>query len=345
MKTRQDRRASANEPLASDKAESSPLRDAVWPHRHLLSLADLTEADLDRIFDLAKFYLPLVNSRHERSTELAEHSVVNLFFEDSTRTRLSFGRAARLLSADLFEMSGQGSSTSKGETTIDTVRNIEAMGVDVLVVRHQCSGAAQRIADSVACCVVNAGDGRHEHPSQGLLDIFTLRRQFGSDLRGKTVAIVGDIANSRVARSNIFGLTTLGARVIVVGPPGLAPEGLSCLGVEVEHDFDAVLPIVDAVMMLRVQFERLVGHAFPSGSEYRLGYALTRERARHLPDHAVVMHPGPINRGLELESEVADEQRSVVLRQVTHGVAIRMAILALVVQARAHQMRSGGEDC
>jgi len=304
-----------------------------WRHCHLLSLADLSADDLNRLFDLARHYLPLVTARGERSSHLAGCSVASLFFEDSTRTRLSFSRAAQLLSAEVYELTGKGSSTSKGETIFDTAMNVEAMGVDALVVRHHMSGSAKLIADHVSCSVVNAGDGRHEHPTQGLLDIFTIRQRFDRDLKGRKIAIVGDIANSRVARSNIYGLTTLGAEVTVVGPPTLAPKGLSCLGVTVSHDLDSVIPEVDAVMMLRVQFERLSGQAFPSASEYRQSYSLTRERADHLREDAVVMHPGPMNRGLEIDSDVAGESRSVILQQVTHGVAIRMAVLRLLLSA------------
>ncbi|MBL1218852.1 MAG: aspartate carbamoyltransferase catalytic subunit [Planctomycetes bacterium] len=309
-----------------------------WRHRDLLSLADLSAADMNRIFDLAKHYLPLVTSRGERSSHLAGCSVVSLFFEDSTRTRLSFARAAQLLSADVFELTGKGSSTSKGETIFDTAMNVEAMGIDALVVRHNMSGATKLIADHVSCSVVNAGDGRHEHPTQGLLDIFTIRQHFGPDLAGKHIVIVGDIVNSRVARSNIYGLTTLGANVTVVGPPTLVPADLECLGVTVSHDLDSIVSEVDAIMMLRVQFERLAGQAFPSAPEYRRRFALTRERAHRMPDHAVVMHPGPMNRGLEIDSEVASHTRSVILRQVTHGVAIRMAVLRLLVQANERGM-------
>ncbi len=315
--------------MKQPKETKSPVK---WAHQHLISLADLSAADMNHLFDMAESYLPMVEGEKPPTQELLGRAVANVFFEDSTRTRVSFSRAARLLSADVFELTGKGSSTSKGETTFDTALNIEAMGMDVIVVRHHMAGAAKLIADHVKCAVVNAGDGRHEHPTQGLLDIFTLRRRFGSDLSGKTVAIVGDIGNSRVARSNIFGLNELGAKVIAVGPPTLAPKSLECLGITVSNSLDEVLPTLDAVMMLRVQFERLAGQAFASDAEYRRRYALTRERARVLPEHAVVMHPGPINRGLEIDSEVAGETRSVILRQVTHGVAIRMAVLKLVLE-------------
>lgn len=304
---------------------------ASWTRRHLLSLEGIAAEEMQHVFAEAERFLPLVMEPGCKSDVLANRCVANIFFEDSTRTRNSFTRAAQLLSADVIQVSGEGSSTSKGETEIDTARNIEAMGVDALVVRHSSAGVPVNIADNVSCGVINAGDGRHEHPTQGLLDIFTLQRHFGPDLSGRRIAIVGDIINSRVVRSNIFGLRALGAQVTVVGPPALAPASLSTLGVEVSHDFEAVLPEVDVVMMLRVQFERLAGKAFASIQEYRDGYALTERRTRLLPEHAVVMHPGPINRGLELDSEVADGPRSIILRQVTHGVAIRMAILKLII--------------
>lgn len=313
-------------------------KETPWRHQHLLSLADLSFDDLNRIFNLAKHYLPLVTTRGERSSHLAGCAIVNVFFEDSTRTRLSFARAAHLLSANVFELTGKGSSTSKGETIFDTAMNVEAMGVDAIVVRHNMSGSTKLIADHVTCSVVNAGDGRHEHPTQGLLDIFTLRQHFGENLTGRKIAIVGDITNSRVARSNIYGLLTLGAEVTVIGPPALAPKAMASLGVEVSHDLDSVIENVDAVMMLRVQFERLSGQAFPSIPEYRRTFALTRERAARMPAQAVVMHPGPMNRGLEIDSEVAGESRSVILRQVTHGVAIRMAVLRLLVDANQHRL-------
>jgi len=310
---------------------TAPASVQPWTRRHLLSLEGVTAGEIQQVFAAAERYLPLVMERGSKSDALLNRCVANIFFEDSTRTRNSFTRAAQMLSADVIQVSGEGSSTSKGETEIDTARNIEAMGVDALVVRHSSAGVPVNIADHVKCGVINAGDGRHEHPTQGLLDIFTLQRHFGADLSGRRIAIVGDIINSRVVRSNIFGLRTLGAKVTVVGPPALAPSSLSTLGVEVSHDLDAVLTQADAVMMLRVQFERLAGQAFASIQEYRDGYALTERRTRLLPEHAVVMHPGPINRGLELDSEVADGPRSIILRQVTHGVAIRMATLDLII--------------
>ncbi len=268
--------------------------------------------------------------------------VANLFFEDSTRTRTSFSVAAKRLGAQVVDLMGFASSVNKGETLVDTALNVEAMGVDAIVVRAKQSGAAGQIASAVKCPVINGGDGRHEHPTQGLLDTYTLAeahgRLDGFDLSGLRVLIVGDVASSRVARSAIVGMSKLGAEVVCVGPPGLAPGGLSTLGCKVSHDLDGHLAKADAVMMLRMQFERHDGEAAGGGGErksgviasvreYRAGYALTAERATKLKAGCVVMHPGPMNRGIEIDGEVADGDRSVILRQVSNGVAVRMAVL------------------
>jgi len=309
----------------------------VWDDRHLLSLDGVSIGQMEAVFTLAENYLPMVITPGDKDTSLAGRCIANIFFEDSTRTRNSFTRAGQLLSADVLQVSGEGSSTSKGETEIDTAKTIEAMGVDTIIVRHSSAGVPRNMADNMRCCVINAGDGRHEHPTQGLLDIFTLRRHFGADLSGMRIAIVGDIINSRVVRSNIFGLRTLGANVVVVGPPALAPDSFGALGVDIAHDFDAVLPEADVVMMLRVQFERLEGQSMSSVQEYREGYGLTAQRSALMPARAVVMHPGPMNRGLEIDSDIADGPRSIILQQVTHGVAIRMAVLKLTIEARDRQ--------
>jgi aspartate carbamoyltransferase catalytic subunit len=260
---------------------------------------------------------------------------VNLFFEDSTRTRLSFEAAAKRLSADVMTFHAQGSSVSKGESLKDTAQTLEAMGADIIVIRHFASGAAHTLANSgwVGAGIINAGDGTHEHPTQALLDAATLRQRLhqtprGADLAGAAVVIVGDIRHSRVARSNVSLLTTLGASVTVVGPHALMPEGVSSWPVSVHNDFDAALDTnPDAVMMLRVQKERIRGDFFPSAKEYIARYSLSTERASRLPDHTVVMHPGPMNRGVEISSEVADSTRSVILGQVRNGVSVRMAAL------------------
>ncbi|MEQ9454649.1 MAG: aspartate carbamoyltransferase catalytic subunit [Phycisphaeraceae bacterium] len=307
-----------------------------WGRRHVLGLEGLTGSELRAVLGTAAGFGAVSRRSVWKRGDLRGCVVANLFFEDSTRTRASFSLAASRLSADVLDFSAKGSSLSKGETLVDTARNIEAMGVDVIVCRHGRSGASAKIAGAVGCAVVNAGDGQHEHPTQGLLDVFTIAQRFGRadfDLSGLRVAIVGDIAHSRVARSNLHALRTLGAEVVLVAPPTLLPSGLAGEGVEVSHDLDAVLGGVDVVNMLRVQFERLSGPAFPSTREYQALYGLTVARARRLGDRAVVMHPGPMNRGLEIESGVADGPRSAILEQVTHGLAVRMACLLLVCRA------------
>lgn len=291
--------------------------------------------------------VPTANRSDKARDDLKGCVVANLFFEDSTRTRLSFTLAAQRLGASTVDLTGSGSSTSKGETLADTARNVEAMGVDAIVVRSKACGGAQIISDSVGCPVINAGDGKHEHPTQGLLDCLTFAEAMGRldtfDLSGLTLAIVGDIVSSRVARSAIAGMTALGARVVCVGPPTMAPRSLECLGCAVEHDFDRVVPEADGVMMLRIQFERH-GAGTPqmaptalTGSlrEFREFYAMTEARAARLKPGAVIMHPGPVNRGLELDAAVADSAGSLILRQVSRGVAVRMAVLGMLVRPRA----------
>jgi aspartate carbamoyltransferase catalytic subunit len=288
------------------------------------------------------------SARAALAAKLQGKTVANLFFEDSTRTRSSFNLAASRLGAHVVELFGVGSSLSKGETLIDTARNVEAMGVESIVVRAKNSGAAALIAGVVGCQVVNAGDGKHEHPTQGLLDIYTIGKEFGRigsttggqgfDLSGLTVAIVGDVVSSRVARSDIAGLVALGAKVVCVGPPGFAPGSLGVLGASVTNDLDEVIGGVDAVIMLRIQFERhdegkgdgkpAAGGSLPSVREYRELYALSPERERAMKPGAIVMHPGPINRGIEIEASVADGARSRILAQVTHGVYVRTAVLS-----------------
>ncbi len=309
-------------------------RSSTWNRQHLLGLGDLSAEELTLLLDTADGFREVSTRSVKKVPALRGRVVVNAFFEDSTRTRISFGLAAQRLSADVVDFSAKGSSVSKGETLGDTVRNIEAMGVDVMVVRHASAGAAKLVADSVGCSVVNAGDGAHEHPTQGLLDLYTLRRHFGK-IEGLHVAVVGDIANSRVARSNVFGLTKLGARVTLVGPSTLLPTSLAKLpGVAVSTDFDAVLPTVDAVNMLRVQHERMKSAAFPSEREYASLFGLNATRLAKAQPTLLVMHPGPMNRGVEIDSSVADGPQSAILSQVSHGLAVRMAVLYLVNQAR-----------
>jgi aspartate carbamoyltransferase catalytic subunit len=267
---------------------------------------------------------------------LRGRTVVNLFFEDSTRTRISFEAAAKRLSADVINFSAKGSSVSKGESLKDTAETLQAMGADAVVIRHPASGAPHRLAAMgwIRGAVLNAGDGTHEHPTQALLDAFTLRRHLADgtgDLSGLSVAVVGDVLHSRVARSNVHLLHTLGARVVLVAPPTLVPLGSDSWPCTVSYDLDAVLPDVDAVMMLRVQGERMNAAYFPSEREYSRRYGLDARRLRLLPDHAIVMHPGPMNRGLEISADAADSPRAVVLDQVTNGVAVRMAALYLLL--------------
>ncbi|MEM7808055.1 MAG: aspartate carbamoyltransferase catalytic subunit [Planctomycetota bacterium] len=305
-----------------------------WIRPHLLSLAELSADEIRFVLDTADGFADVSTRSVKKVPALRGQVVVNAFFEDSTRTRVSFTLAAQRLSADVVDFSAKGSSVSKGESLVDTVRTIEAMGVDVMIVRHVSAGAAKLVADSVKCRVVNAGDGAHAHPTQALLDLFTLRQRFGK-IDGLHVAIVGDIANSRVARSNVFGLTKLGARVTLVGPSTLVPASLARLpGVSVSHDFDSVLPEVDAVNMLRIQFERLKSAAFPSNREYAALFGMTEERLARCRDDLLVMHPGPMNRGVEIATSIADGPRSAILDQVSHGLAVRMAVLYLVTRAR-----------
>jgi len=303
--------------------------------KHLLACEGLSRADALTLLDSAEEFSAVANRQVPKLPTLRGVTMVNLFFEDSTRTRLSFEAAAKRLSADVMTFQAQGSSVSKGESLKDTAQTLEAMGADIIVIRHFASGAAATLAHSgwVEASVINAGDGTHEHPTQALLDAATLRQKLnanprGQDLSGAKVVIVGDIAHSRVARSNVFLLTTLGASVTLVAPPALMPRGVEQWPGEATFDFDEALETEpDAVMMLRVQRERIRGDFFPSSREYIAHYALTVSRAARLPDHAVVMHPGPMNRGVEIESAVADSARSVILDQVRNGVSIRMAAL------------------
>jgi aspartate carbamoyltransferase catalytic subunit len=302
---------------------------SAWTRRHLLGLEDLSRDEILAVLDTAVHFGQDSTQRQKKRGNLAGRVVVNLFFEPSTRTRMSFGLAARRLGADVLDFSPSGSSTSKGETFIDTGKNIEAMGIDLVVVRHSSPGAPHLLSRHLQCGVVNAGDGAHEHPTQALLDMLTIRQRKGR-LEGLTVALVGDIAHSRVARSNIHGLTKLGAQVIVCGPPTLVPRTIGELGVEVSHSLDDVLPRCDVVNMLRIQFERQRTGRFPSIAEYARLFGMNRERlARSKPD-LLLLAPGPINRGVEITPEAADGPQSAILQQVTNGLAIRMAVLHLL---------------
>jgi aspartate carbamoyltransferase catalytic subunit len=300
-----------------------------WTRRHLLGLEELTAAEIVTILDLAETFVEVSQRQRKKRPNLTGKVVVNLFFEPSTRTRTSFGLAARRLSADVLEFAPTGSSLSKGETFIDTAKNIEAMGIDLIVVRHASSGAPHLLSQHLECGIINAGDGAHEHPTQGLLDIFTIRR-IKKRLEGLTVGLVGDIAHSRVARSNIHGLLKLGARVIVCGPPTLVPPTIRALGVEVSHDLNAILPHCDVVNLLRIQFERQRSGLFPSIQEYARLFGMDSVRLAKAKPELLLLAPGPINRGVEITPDVADGPNSAILQQVSNGLAVRMAVLYLL---------------
>ncbi len=301
-----------------------------WTRKHLLTLQELSADEIRFVLDTADSFKEVSTRSVKKVPALRGRVVVNAFFEDSTRTRTSFELAAQRLSADVIAFTERGSSVSKGETLIDTARNIEAMGVDVIILRHPAAGSAMLLSRTVKCSIVNAGDGAHEHPTQGLLDLYTIRERFGGKVEGLKVAIVGDIANSRVARSDLWGLTKLGAEVILVGPPTLLPRSFEKLGVRVVHDFDSVIGEVDVINMLRVQFERTKTAQFPSVREYTRFFGLTWDRFQRCKPRVFVMHPGPMNRGIEIQSEIADGPQSGILKQVTNGLAVRMAVLYLV---------------
>ena len=289
-----------------------------WGRKHLLGLRELSAEEITYILDTAEGFEQLSTRSVKKAPPLRGKVVMNLFFEDSTRTRNSFALAASRLSADVMEFTKKMSSVSKGETLLDTAKNLEAMGIDIVVVRHSAGGAAKFLSRNMNACVVNAGDGCCEHPTQGLLDVYTIRKFRGS-LRGLKIAIVGDIAHSRVARSDMWAMTKLGAEVIFVGPATLMPSEVDKLPVRVSYSLDDIIERVDVINMLRIQFERLGGNPFPSVREYSHYFGLTVERMKRAKPDILVMHPGPINRGLEMESEVADGKNSVILEQVKNG--------------------------
>ncbi len=338
---------------------------SVLQTRHLLSAADLDRNGAVAVLDVAEEMAATQQREIKKLPTLRGLTVVNLFYEDSTRTRISFEAAAKRLSADVINFSAKGSSVSKGESLKDTALTLQAMGADAVVIRHSASGAPHRLAHAgwTRGAVVNAGDGTHEHPTQALLDAFTLRRhlvgsgpvggrgaesRLGADLAGRTVAIVGDVLHSRVARSNVLLLTTLGARVVLVAPPTLLPVGVQTWPAEVSYDLDAVVcgsaGDLDAVMMLRVQAERMNAAFFPSAREYSRRYGLDAQRLSRLPDHTIVMHPGPMNRGLEISADAADSARSTIVEQVANGVAVRMAVLYLLLSGAPEAGDEGGPE-
>jgi len=298
--------------------------------RHLLSAADLDADTATLVLDTAAEMARLGGREVKKLPTLRGRTVVNLFYEDSTRTRISFEAAAKRLSADVITFSAKGSSVSKGESLKDTALTLQAMGADAVVIRHAASGAPHRLATWIDGTVINAGDGTHEHPTQALLDAYTMRSRLGR-LDGLHVVIVGDVLHSRVARSNVLLLDALGARVTLVGPPTLLPVGVDTWPAKTGYDLDEALPKADVVMMLRVQRERMDDAYFPSVREYARRYGLDMVRMRTLPEHAVVMHPGPMNRGMEISPDVADSPRSTIVEQVANGVSVRMAVLYLML--------------
>ena len=310
--------------------------------QHLLSAGDLTRDEALLILDTARELSQVSERSVKKLPTLRGRTVVNLFYEDSTRTRISFEAAAKRMSADVINFSARGSSVSKGESLKDTALTLQALGADGVVIRHSAPGAARRLADWVDGVVINAGDGTHEHPTQALLDAYTMRERLGR-VEGLRVAIVGDIRHSRVARSNVLLLTTLGAEVTLVAPPTLLPVSVDTWPCAVSYDLDEVLPKSDVVMMLRVQAERMHSSFFPSAREYSRRYGLDADRLARMADHAIVMHPGPMVRGMEISAEVADSARSTVTEQVTNGVSVRMAVLYLLLGGAIHRPGNQGE--
>jgi len=301
--------------------------------RHLLGLYGVPKEDIVKILDSAESFKEVLDRPIKKVPTLQGKTIVNLFFESSTRTRLSFELAQRRLSADILNFAASTSSLSKGETFKDTARNIEAMKIDMVVVRHQSAGAPQFLSRIVDANIINAGDGRHEHPTQALLDMFTLRETFGT-LEGLRVCIVGDILHSRVALSNIYGLKTMGAEVSICGPATMIPRDIGKLGIDVYNRIEDVIPRVDALNVLRIQLERQEGGLFPSIREYHNYFGITRERLEKAEKPITILHPGPINRDVELSADVADSEHSVILKQVLNGVAVRMAVLYLLSQSK-----------
>lgn len=316
-------------------------KNLLWTRKDLLGLQELTRPEIELLLSTAESFKEVISREIKKVPTLRGKTVVNLFYEPSTRTRVSFEIAAKRLSADVINIATEASSVRKGETLIDTGKNIEALKVDIIVVRHNCSGAAEMLAKSLRSSVINAGDGWHEHPTQALLDMFTLKEKLGT-LEGLKVSIVGDIAHSRVARSNIWGLTKLGAHVTVCAPPLLIPPAIERTGVKVTSDIDEALREADAVNVLRMQFERDTENAFPKQLEYFKNFGITAERLKRAKKGILIMHPGPINRGIEISSDVADGPNSVILDQVTNGIAVRMSCLFLVSQANDHISKKNG---
>ena len=310
-------------------------KNVSWKRKDLISTEDLSLKEVNEIFSLADIFKASLKNDKAKLPYLEGKVVVNLFFEPSTRTRTAFEMSAHKLAADVISVSSSASSSVKGESLKDTAKNIQALMADMIIVRHSCSGAAKYLADRLEIPVVNAGDGAHAHPTQALLDAFTMREHFNGDFRGKKITILGDILFSRVARSNIHLLKKLGAEITLAGPSTLVPEAFSKMGVRVCYDLREAISDADVVMLLRIQHERQRATYFPSISEYARVFGLNVHRESLLKDNAIIMHPGPINRGVELDSVLADSGRSVILNQVTNGVAVRMAVMKLCMRAKA----------
>lgn len=315
-----------------------------WTRKDLLTIEELSREELETIFKLAGNFKKTLSRSQKKLPALKGKTIVNLFMEPSTRTRVAFEIAAKRLSADVVSIASTSSSLAKGETLRDTACNIESLNADILVIRHSAAGSPLYLSQIVKIPVINAGDGAHEHPTQALLDCFTLRERLGNDLTGKKVTILGDILFSRVARSNIWALQKLGATVALAGPSTLVPDLFRCLGVEVYHDLKTALADADAVMLLRIQHERQTSTHFPSLGEYTSMFGLNTTRAKWLKDDAIIMHPGPINRGVEIDSKLADSGRSVILKQVTNGIVCRMAVLYLCSSAAKQIQLNENED-
>lgn len=303
--------------------------ESPWQRKDLVGIEELSRDELEAIFSKAEEFKPTLQRSQKKQPTLRGYTVVNLFMEPSTRTRLAFEIAATRLSADVITVSGNASSLVKGESLRDTAMNIQALNADIIIMRHSAAGSARYLSQCIDIPVINAGDGAHEHPTQALLDAFTLREKLGKDLTGKKITILGDILFSRVARSNIWALRKLGAEVTLAGPSTLVPKEFEHFGVKVIHDLQTAVAEADAVMLLRIQHERQSSTHFPSLGEYTSKFGLNEKNAKWLKPEAIIMHPGPINRGVELDSVLADSKRSVILEQVTNGIAVRMAVLYL----------------
>lgn len=308
----------------------------LFDHKHLLGIEPLSKEDIWTILDTAESFIEISTREVKKVPTLRGKTIINLFFEPSTRTRCSFELAAKRLSADIINFNKQFSSAVKGETLKDTVLNLEAMQSDAIIIRHTCPGAPQYVSTFCSSHIINAGDGAHEHPTQALLDAFTIRQQ-KKNLADLKILIVGDILHSRVARSNIILLNKLGAEVVCVGPPALLPEEFKHLGVAIDYSLDRAIRGADVIMMLRIQLERQQKNLFPSLREYRNIYSLTQKRFRRAKKNAIIMHPGPINRGVEISEDLADSTKSVILRQAENGVAVRMAILYLLLGGKERE--------